>query len=309
MRRILPLILVLAFASTACGLASSEINEACLVYSGGVLEDKEFEQILPAGSTNSQIGLGSTEYCYRTDQRSWIADDEGGDITPITVVSADTQRLGTEFEAYFTLNQDPETLQQFHENLGVKTEAWTEAGWTQMLNEYFKPSIERALESAALEFDMLDLYSSEETRRAFAASAVRDFKRNLQEVVGGDYFCGPAYQQAGDPCGDVTLAVGRPTIQNPETVAALEQRQTNQARIEAQNVENDRIRAELEATREQVELLGPDVYAWLQAIEAARETGTAVPPFFGGTQPSPVIDVAPSNSAGTPAEAEADAGE
>jgi hypothetical protein len=306
LRKTLPLILLLAFVSTACGLASSEINEACLVYSGGVVEDKAFEQVLPAGSTNNQIGAGSDSFCYRIDQRSYIADEgDIRDIPPVTVVSSDTQQMAVEFEAYFTLNQDEETLRRFHENLGVKTDpgAWTPEGWSQLLSEYFRPSIERALESAALEFGMLDLYSSEETRRAFAASAVQAFRRNLDEVVGGNYFCGPSHQEPGDPCGDITLAVGRPTIVNAETVAALEQRQTNQAQIEAQNIENERISTQLEATREQVELLGPEVYAWLQAIEAARTTGTPVPPFFGSAGgPSPVIDVgSQAGSQGSPA--------
>lgn len=276
------LLLALALLGTACGIESSEINQACLIYSGGVTQEKVFESVLPAGSTNEIVGLGSTSTCYNTDQRTFIGGDgAGADVEPIVIVSQDQQQLGSEFEAYFTLNQNVDVLRAFHENLGVKTEAWTPEGWDRLLAQYFKPSIERALESAALEYEMIPLYSSEAARRDFAASTIRDFQRNLDEVIGGNYFCGPEHQSPEDPCGNITLAVGRPTILNQETVQALEIEPKNRALLAAQEVENQRIQKELEATAAQVELYGQCGYAYIRGVEAAQEAGQAIPPFYG----------------------------
>lgn len=282
----------MGFGGTACGMASSAINELCLVYTGGVTEDKAFEKLLPPGSNNNGIGMGSSSYCYRIDQRSYISDEgDQGDTGPVRVVTDDDVRMLATYELYFTLNQDEKVLRTFHENLGVKSDAWTEDGWRELLRTYFEPQIERALESAALKFPWRDLYGSEDARKAFNAEVVQAVKANLREVIGAgsDYFCGPAYQSVDDECGDFTFTVGKPSVENPEIVAALEAEQTANARTVAQDQENLRTEAELRAEREIVALYGPEGALFREAIRSGKvsqiivdQTGRATVPAGAG---------------------------
>jgi hypothetical protein len=271
--------LVLAGALAACSYADSAINERCVLYSGGTFEEKEFRKVLEPGRTMDGIGVGDAYYCYRTDQRSYIADanDDMGDTGPVSVVSNDDLRLLVEYQLYFKLNQETDVLRRFHENLGVKTQAWKQEGWVQMLREYFEPQISRALEAAALNYNWRDLYASEETRAAFNADTVRRVKENIKSVIGEDYFCGPGYDGPGDDCGDFTFTVAKPRVENQEVVAAIESEQTAAARTIAQEQENQRIAKELEAQRTIVELYGPQGALIWEAIKNGQIQMMVVP--------------------------------
>ena len=264
--------ILLVVLTGACGLENSETNEIGLVYSGGIIEDKKFKEFLPAGSTNKSTGYGSKTYRYRIDQRSYRADSKGNgaDTAPAVVVSNDDQRLRVDYQLYFKLNQDEKILRKFHENIGVKTEAWTDEGWTQMLRDYFEPQIERSLEAAALGFNWRDLYASEESRVAYQNDAISRIKSAITDVIGDDYFCGPAYTGKGSRCGDFTMTVGKPEPVNEGLVAAIEAEQTNVAATQAQEQKNAQIRAELEAEKELVALYGPQGALLREAIRSGK---------------------------------------
>ena len=265
-------LLMLAVALTSCGMASSKINELCLIYTGGVTQDAEFEKMLKPGSNNNSIGMGSTDYCYKIDQRSFIADDgDKGDTGAVEIVSSDTVKMGVEYQLYFTLNQDEAVLREFHENLGVKTEAWTEDGWNKLLQEYFEPQIERALESAALQYPWKDLYSSEESRKDFQNKVVSTVKTNLKEVIGNDYFCGPKYTKEGDKCGDFTFTVGKPYPLNGKITDAVESQQTAAANTNAQEQKNLQLQAEKDGKQTRVDLYGQDGAALIELCESNTE--------------------------------------
>lgn len=263
-------VVLLTLAGTACGLKGSEINERCLIYSGGLVEDKAFQGFLEPGATAKSTGFGSETYCYRTDQRSYIGKAEGGDTGPTPFVSKDDVRMVSEFQLYFKLNLDDEPFQEFHTNLGVKTHAWGEDGWAQMLREYFEPQIDRAIESAGLLHGWRDLYTSEEHRAQFNNEVVAKLKGNIDTVIGGNYFCGPSYNGPGTPCGEFTFTVGKPRPENPEIVQAVEAQQTAQARLDAQATENQRIAAQVSGERELVALYGPEFAVLLEAIRSGK---------------------------------------
>lgn len=288
MKRLLALVIITTFMlSGACGLEDSQTNEIGLVYSGGITEDKKFKEFLPAGSTAKATGYGSTTYRYRIDQRSYRGDakNNGADAAPIVVVSNDDQRLKVDYQLYFKLNQDPKILRKFHENIGIKTKAWTEEGWRQMLRDYFEPQIERSMEAAALAYDWRDLYASEETRVKFQGDAIDRIKAAITDVVGADYFCGPAYDGPKTPCGDFTMTVGKPEPVNEGLVAAIEREQTNVAATSAQEQENARINKELEVERILVELYGPQGALLREAIKSGKVQQFIIDP-TGRTTPA-----------------------
>lgn len=281
MKRAIIGLLVGATLLSGCSLASSAINETCLIYSGGITQDKEFEKVLVAGATNNGIGVGSDSYCYRNDQRSWLS---GQDAPEVTVVSKDEINLNVPYQLYFKLNTTEEVLVEFHENIGVKTEAWRTDGWINMLNTYFGPQVDRAMDEAALNFTWRDLRSDEATRREFQEDVVLSLKTKINEVIGGDYFCGPDFVEGGN-CGDFTFTVGKPEPTNQDLIAQIEQEQINDASVKSQESENRRIIAELEARRIEIELYGREGYVCIRQAEIAAAAGVAPPVclFTGGS--------------------------
>lgn len=278
--------LFMVFSATGCGRQGSATNEIGLVYSGGAIEDKSFKGFLKPGATFEKVGWGSKVYRYRIDQRSYIANakNTGADERPVEVVSKDNVRLKVDFQLYFKLNRDEKVLRAFHENLGVKTKAWTEDGWRQMLREYFAPQIERSMEAAALQFDMRPLRSTEEARRAFQELTVDNLKVAIKEVIGGDYFCGPAYDGPKTKCGDFTFTVGKPEPTNKQIVEAIEAEQTARAQTVAQEQENQRISKEIEVERILVELYGSSGALLREAIKSGKVSQFIIDP-TGRTTP------------------------
>lgn len=93
--------------------------------------------------------------------------------------------------------QDEETLRRFHEEIGLKTEAWTENGWLASLRTYFDPALERGIDSAGLSFNWRELRESEEKRNEFATQASRQFTVELERATGGQvYACLRAIEAA-----------------------------------------------------------------------------------------------------------------
>lgn len=270
-RRGLLFLVLVPLLAGACGRAGSETNEIGLIYSGGITEDKVFKGILQPGSTWNSVGWGSKVYRYRIDQRSWIAGKgKVADTEPVIIVSEDDVQMAVEYQLYFKLNQDTKVIRQFHENLGVKTGAWKNDGWIEMLDTYFGPQIERALEAAALKHKWRDLYASEEARVALQTTTVEQVKGNIREVIGADYFCGPAYTGPGSECGIFTMTVGKPFPTREDIIAAIESEQTAAAKTIAQEQENQRIAKELESERTLVELYGPQGALLREAIKGGK---------------------------------------
>jgi hypothetical protein len=269
---------LLALGGSACGMEDSAINEIGLTYSGGWFEDKEFKGFLKPGATAKSTGFGSSTYRYRTDQRTFIAGppipgldkDRQPDVGPVIIVSDDDVRLIVEYQLYFKLNRDEKVLRKFHENLGVKTGAWNTDGWRQLLQEYFAPQIERAMESAGLKAKWRELYGSEDARVRFQDETVARLQQAIREVIGDEYFCGPAYNGPGTDCGSYTFTVGKPTPINEDILKALEQEQANVSQTQAAAAVNIRIAAELEGKRQQVALYGQQGAVLLEAIASGK---------------------------------------
>ncbi len=269
----------------------SAANEVCVVYSGGSFEDKKFVKVMPPGQTKENIGWGSEQYCYKNDQRSYIAANrEGADTKPVEVVgggsgdSGSSVRLVVDYQLYFKLNTDEAKLKKFHENIGVKTSAWSDEGWRAMLRDYFEPQIERSLEAAALEFDWDKLYADEETRREFQAETVTRLKAAIKEVVGDDYFCGPSFVEGGE-CGNFTFTIGKPQLASTDLIAAIESEETAKRQTQAQSEKNATLQSKLEVDRTLIEMYGPQGALIAKAIDSGKVTFYVLPD--GSTVPVP----------------------
>ena len=290
---------VLAGLMLTAGCAGTAANEIGVHYGGGPVEDKTYQGLVSPGSTSEPVGYGDAVYRYRIDQRSWIGrncESSGtgppcADRPEVEFVSKDGIRMHAPVDVYFTLKRDEETLKRFHEEIGLKTEAFQEKGWVQMLRTYFDPALDRAIDSAGLAFDWRPLRENEQIRNDFAQQASGQFSAELERATGGSYFCSPTYQDPEDPCGQISFAIGQPTPVDARVVEAIEGEQT--ARAQTQSLAAEQARAEAEARARQVliDQVGPEVYACLEAIHAAERAGVGPPPCIPAGSASPVIPV------------------
>jgi regulator of protease activity HflC (stomatin/prohibitin superfamily) len=279
MKRILFVLAVVALAG--CGTLDSGVEHLTLRYGGGITEEKDYKGLVPPGTTNQFVfgsGTGDALYHYPRTQRSWIAGEtDGGDRPPVEIVTADGVRMKVDYALYFRLNPEEGVLRRFHEDIGLKEGAWTEEGWLEMLRTYFDAPITRQLEAVGLNYTSADLRSNEATRREFATTISEQATSEIERVVGGPYFCGPDQ----DGCGNISFEVGRPELVNTGIVEAEEGRRIATLEADAQEERNRRVLTELEATREEVEVLGPEAYALVKAIESGKVTFMQLPE--GGT--------------------------
>ena len=223
-----------------------------------MVEDKKFKSIVPPGSTNKLIGPGDTLYTYPIDQRSYIIGGDGADTDAadeVTVVSKDNVRLGVRVQVYFTLNRDKDVIKSFHERIGLKTEAYEESGWNDMLQTYFRPQIDRALAAVATNYDWAELYNNEAKKSAFQTAAAKEFTRLLPAAVGGDYFCGPSYNGNND-CGELSFTIQKPTPLDKGIIDGLEAKQRAELAKATQEQKNQQVNVELQSVKQQVAMLG-----------------------------------------------------
>jgi hypothetical protein len=270
------LIIVLA---NLFNFADTDANKIGLHYGGGVVEDKKFKSVVPPGATNKLIGPGDTVYSYPIDQRSYIIGGAGADTDnadEVTVVSKDNVRLGVRVQVYFTLNREQAVLQSFHERIGLKTEAYEDRGWNDMLQSYFRPQIDRALAAVGTNYNWAELYNNEAKKSAFQTAAAKEFTRLLPAAVGGDYFCGPSYT-GNNACGELSFTIQKPTPLDKGIIDGLEAKQRAELAKQAQEQKNQQVNVELQSVKQQVAMLGSNGYLLKTAIESGKIQFMVIP--------------------------------
>lgn len=286
---IILLVKIFNFANTAT-------NEIGLHYGGGIIEDRKYKSVIAPGSTNKRIGPGDQFYVYPIDQRSYIIGGAGADSSAedeVTVVSKDNVRLGVRVQVYFTLNRDQAILQSFHERIGLKTKAYTERGWHDMLRAYFRPQIDRALAAVATNYAWAELYNNEAKKAQFQTAAAKEFTRLLPAAVGGDYFCGPSYN-GNNGCGELSFTIQKPNPMDKGIIDGIEAKQRAELARQAQEQKNQQVNVELQSVKAQVAMLGAQGYLLKSAIESGKIQFMVIPQNGNVSIPVPVPTASPT---------------
>lgn len=266
---------VAALVLSSCGSASTQPDEAALIYDAGSFSSTSFQECVEPGN-RAYYGPGDQSYAYPAGQRTYaFTGDEGAESGALNVTSSDQIQLAATGVLTFTLNTDCDTLRAFHEQIGRKYEAYnvdgaTSPGWSEMLDIYLGQPLQRALQVAAQAYPWQGLYSDPQTRTDFE-NAVRD---NLPDYVSGQAETSDFFQDFG-------ITLQRPTPPQ-QLIDQLRDQQIAAEQVNTVDARQAALDAELLQIQQLVALLGPDGYVNyrnLQNCQDGDEATQCIPAF------------------------------
>lgn len=252
---------IAVFGLSACSVVQTEPDQQAIRYSDPFFGAKSFKECFDASSYDIASPT-NTNYIYPAGQRVYNANGTDGDFFSVT--TKDGVTLSVEAAVRFELTSDCDTLRQFHEKIGLKTEAFTDTGWATVLNNYFRSPLNRALTDATQGMNWQDIYSNPESKASWEKEVQKLLPQYINQAVGGSYF----------EIQGVTLQ--KPTLP-PELENALKDAEVAAQQARAQEQRNSQVTSELESIRELVDVLGADGYNVYQAIKDGKVSILPIP--------------------------------
>ena len=256
-------------ALTGCGVSPAPDEEA-IRYNQPPFSGVSFAECVPAGSFNAAAPWSGAEYYrYPAGQRTYSFSGDGSqsDAPAFKANTKDGVEMTVSGVVAFKLATDCENLRSFHENIGIKTNAYVNEsgdGWKSMLDTYLGASIQRAVNDATQGRDWKGLYSDPTVKAEWERQVQSLLPKYVTQAMQGSYF--EAFS---------------PTIQKPDIPTDLTNAlQATQVAVEqntAQTERNKQVDTELESIRKLVDVLGPDGYNTYQAIKDGRIEVVAIP--------------------------------
>ncbi|MDP9386500.1 MAG: SPFH domain-containing protein [Actinomycetota bacterium] len=175
-------------------------------------------------------------------QRSYIMskDPNQGDTGRAEFVGAPAaDRVVTQWESatYFRLNTRPDVVRRFFEQICLEyrcTDLRPGGGWDRMLADTFRQQIVAAIQAEARRYSSEDIYANRDTLLRMQSGIGAVLKQRVNDVLGGEFFCGPTFQPEGHGCPEFTFVIKEITL--PDNV----QNQYNANRASALAVEEAR---------------------------------------------------------------------
>lgn len=200
------LVLAIPFLSAWQSVPANKIG---LHYNGGPIEGESYNKIIQPGSGATFLGLADRLVELPIDQRSYTtcnADNvdkgdtcDGPDIVASTKGGAEMRfRIGVSFK----LNTADEVIRKFYEDICRKFDCTSGDGWDNMLQVQFRGPIEQAIQQSVRNYTVDQLFAGVDPDgkatsilEDVQAVIAEDLKENINQFVGGDYFCGPAFDR------------------------------------------------------------------------------------------------------------------
>lgn len=250
-------------------------------YGGGPVEGVHFQKIVAPGSGLFFNGFFDSLYLYPADQLNYILADtpgtKGKEATTDAVVAPTSDRVTVSYQVavYYKLNTDQ--LRAFHEQLGLRYQAYTDDGWDALIADTLRQQIEAALQEETRRHTVADLYGDADLLVQIQQEIQATISARLEAALGRRFFCGPTFTTGGE-CGDPTFIIKR--IDIPESVAAaFESNRTSEVLITTRENEVRQREQEARAIAVINEALQQNsrAYVLLKAIESGKINFWVIP--------------------------------
>jgi hypothetical protein len=250
-------------------------DKVVLHYTGGPIEGEHFVKVVDPGSGTRFFGLLDNAYELPATQRNYIMSkhpDEGDTRRAEYVGAPAADKVVTEWESatYFKMNTGPAVLRRFFEQICLKygcTDLSPGGGWDHMLADTFRQQIVAAIQEQARQYSSEQIYADPDTLRRMQTDIGASLKKRVNDVLGGEFFCGPGFRREAPGCPEFSFVIKE--ISLPGNV----QDQYNANRAAALAVEKARAEAESQAALAAAPELTPGQIAYIRAqaeLECAR---------------------------------------
>jgi regulator of protease activity HflC (stomatin/prohibitin superfamily) len=283
---LIPILIVALAPMVAGAFKKTPRDQFGVSYGGGPFEGTHFQRVVKPGSGLFFNGWFDKLYLYPADQRNYIVSKvrgEGSSDRSDSIVAPSQDRVPVEYQIAVYFKLDSDRLQDFHEQLGLKYQAYTSEGWSRLLQDTFRQQIENALQSETRRYNVADIYANTELLAQIQDEVQRSLKERLVSALGEDYFCGPKFRPGGK-CSDPTFVIKKADIPK-EVVQAFQDNRTSEVQIVTKQNEIQQREAEAQAIAA-LNISGQD-YVLLRGIESGQIKFWVVPSGNGVTLQTP----------------------
>lgn len=283
---VVALLVLLAFVPMLIGgLKKTPLDRVGLSYGGGPIEGVHYQRTVQPGSSLFFNGVFDSLYLYPSDQVNYIISKQVGvgarkGSDSVSAPTKDRVLVTYQVAVYFKLNAD--LLRQFHEQLGLRYNAYTQAGWDKLIDDTFRQQIESALQVETRRVDVADLFGNADQLVEVQQSVQTKLTQQLEAATGNKFFCSPTYEPGG-PCGNPTFVIKKVDV--PPLVAKAFQDNRTSA-IQVLTEQNRIAQRQAEASAKNALGLSGEEWVKLKAIEAGKTSFWILPGGENITLPS-----------------------
>lgn len=274
----------------ASSLKKTPKDRIGISYGGGPIEGSHFQRVVQPGSRLFFNGFFDPLYLYPADQQNYIVStvpSEGAKPKADRVVAPSKDRVQVSYQVavYFRLNTD--LLRPFHEEFGLKYQAYTAAGWDRLIEDTFRQQLENAIQEETRRYAVADIYGNADLLLKIQGAVQSTLSDRLELAMGERYFCAPTFRTGGE-CNDPTFVIKKVDLPK-SVVAAFEANRTSEIQIKTRTNEVEQRKEEARGVEVLNAALGTngDVYALLKAIESGAVKFWVLPSDGGLTLNTP----------------------
>src|SRR5438552_3711947 len=179
---LVPILLVALVPVVAGAFKKTPRDKYGLSYGGGPIEGAHFIRVVQPGTGLFFNGFFRKLYLYPADQRNYIVSkvkNQGSTKSRDSIIAPSHDRVPVEYQVAVYFKLDSDRLRDFHEQLGLKYTAYTDAGWNQLIQDTFRQQIENALQAETRRYDVADIYANADLLAQIQREVQRSLKQRL----------------------------------------------------------------------------------------------------------------------------------
>ncbi len=225
---------------------STDVDEVGLHYSGGPIEGRSFEALVPPSTSGTFYGPLDTLVKLPANQRTYLVtrgpDGDRAGADAITAKNSEGVEVAYETTVWFRLNQEPKVLRDFYESVCTKYDeceddpGTNDDGWGRMLNDNMRKVQETTLQNESRRVSTDDVVQDADALGGIQDKVARQLGDTVNSNLGGPFFVDIRFQ-INDVDVPEGVAAGYDRIKAAQLLSQTRTEEVNQAEQQAQAAE------------------------------------------------------------------------